>query len=143
MKFRYQRWMIKTSIVYLIVGTLLGLCMFLGYRFPSFAWALRFRTTHVHLLLVGFVIQMIMAVALWMFPRRKTPPYWTPDPEGLTLYILLNLGTIVRSVGEAWAREATWAYWGAAIGMSLQIVSIGYFVFLIFPRIRRPGGQRS
>ncbi len=143
MKFRYQRWMIKTSVVYLIVGILLGLFMFLGYHFPAFSWALRFRTTHVHLILLGAVIQIIMGVALWMFPRRKTPPYWTPDPEGLVLYVIFNVGTVLRSLTEAWSREATWAYGAALVGMMLQILGIVYFGILIFPRIRRPGGQSS
>jgi len=73
MKFRYQRWMIKTSLIYLFVGILLGLLTFLSGRIPELAWVSSWRTVHVHLILVGSVIQIIMGVALWMFPRRKEP----------------------------------------------------------------------
>ncbi len=37
-------------------------------------------TAHVHLLLVGFILMMIMGVALWMFPRLpKGDEGYSPD----------------------------------------------------------------
>ena len=79
--------MIKTSLIYLFVGILLGLLTFVSGRIPELAWISSWRTVHVHLILVGSVIQIIMGVALWMFPRRKEPPGWTTEREGMTLYV--------------------------------------------------------
>ncbi|MEE9144956.1 MAG: hypothetical protein V3U06_09350 [Candidatus Binatia bacterium] len=138
MKFRYQRWMIKTSLIYLFVGVLMGLLMFLAHRFPAFGWISGWRTVHVHLLMVGSVIQMIMGVALWMFPRRVETPRWTTEQEGMTLYIAFNAGMVVRSLFEPFWSLGDLPYFLALSGMVLQILSILYFLYLIFQRIRSP-----
>lgn len=130
--------MLRAALLYLVIGTILGLLMFLGYANPDFRWALRFRSTHVHLILVGSVIQTIMGVALWMFPRRKHPPYWTPEREGMALFVVFNLGVILRSLTEAWAWAHPVLYRAALSGMILEILGILYFAFLILQRIREP-----
>ncbi len=99
---------------------------------------------HTHLILIGFVIQMIMGVALWMFPQKPTKETliekrFTTEKEGLTLYILLNTGIILRTLFEPFARTNKIVFYLALFGILLQIVSIFYFLFLIFPRIRKPG----
>lgn len=105
MKFLYQRLMIKTSIFYFLAGTLIGFFMFLGYNFENFSFFFKLREVHAHLLFLGFVIQMIMGVGLWMFPR-KTPQepeervklYRKEEKQGLSLYFLFNSGTVLRSI---------------------------------------------
>ncbi|MDP2603530.1 MAG: hypothetical protein Q8S00_13200 [Deltaproteobacteria bacterium] len=138
MKFRYQRWMIKTSLVYLFLGISIGFLTFLAQRIPELAWILTWRTVHVHLILVGSVIQIIMGVALWMFPRRKEPPGWTTEREGMTLYVGFNAGTLVRSVFEPFWQSGLLPYLLTLSGMILQILSLLYFLLLIFQRIRAP-----
>jgi hypothetical protein len=138
MKFRYQRWMIKTSLIYLFLGVLIGLLTFLSSRLPELAWISSWRTVHVHLILVGSVIQIIMGVALWMFPRRKEAPGWTTEREGMPLYLGFNAGTVVRSLFEPFAQSGSLPYFLALSGMALQIFSLLYFLFLIFQRIRAP-----
>jgi hypothetical protein len=60
---------IKTSLSFLLAGLLLG-----GYlivtelaigRYPSRLLI----TAHVHVLLVGFMLMIVMGVATWMFPK--------------------------------------------------------------------------
>ena len=138
MKFRYQRWMIKTSLVYLFLGILIGLLTFLSGRFPELAWISSWRTVHVHLILMGSVIQTIMGVALWMFPRRKEPPGWTTEREGMPLYVGFNAGTVVRSLFEPFAQSGPLPYYLTPSGMAAQILGLLYFLFLIFQRIRAP-----
>jgi hypothetical protein len=138
MKFRYQRWMIKTSLVYLFLGILIGFLTFLSQRIPELTWVSRWRTVHVHLILVGSVIQIIMGVALWMFPRRKEPPGWTTEREGMRLYVGFNAGTVVRSLFEPFAHSGLLSCFLTLSGMASQILSLLYFLFLIFQRIRSP-----
>jgi len=138
MKFRYQRWMIKTALVYLFLGILIGFLTFLSQRIPELAWISSWRTVHVHLILVGSVIQIIMGVALWMFPRRKEPPGWTTEQEGMTLYVGFNAGTVVRSLFEPFAHSGLLSCFLTLSGMASQILSLLYFLFLIFQRIRAP-----
>ena len=138
MKFRYQRWMIKTSLIYLFLGLLIGLLTFLSSRIPELAWVSSWRTVHVHLILMGSVIQIIMGVALWMFPRRKEPPGWTTEREGMTLYVGFNAGTVVRSLFEPFWQSGLFPYLLTLGGMVLQILSLVYFLILVFQRIRAP-----
>jgi hypothetical protein len=138
MKFRYQRWMIKTSLIYLFLGILFGFLTFLSGRFSELAWISSWRTVHVHLILVGSVIQIIMGVALWMFPRRKEPPGWTTEREGMPLYLGFNAGTVVRSPFEPFAQSGPFPYYLTLSGMTAQILSVVYFLFLVFQRIRAP-----
>ena len=138
MKFRYQRWMIKTSLIYLFLGVSIGFLTFLSSRIPELAWISSWRTVHVHLILVGSVIQIIMGVALWMFPRRKEPPGWTTEREGMTLYVGFNVGTVGRSLFEPFAQSAVSAHLLTLSGMGLQILSLLYFLALIFQRVRAP-----
>jgi hypothetical protein len=138
MEFRYQRWMIKTSLIYLFLGILIGFLTFLSGRFPELAWISSWRTVHVHLILVGSVIQIITGVALWMFPRKKEPPGWTTEREGMPLYFGFNGGTVVRSLFEPFAQPGPLPDFLALSGMAAQILSLLYFLFLVFQRIRAP-----
>ncbi|MFN4181732.1 MAG: hypothetical protein ACK4G3_00750 [bacterium] len=138
MKYNYQRWMLKTALFYLIVGSLLGLVLFFSPHYETFAWASAWRTTHVHLILVGSVIQTIMGVALWMFPRKKDPPHFTTEAEGTILYFVLNAGVILRSIGEPLQYLSRAFFHLALWGMVLQILALIYFAFLIYGRIRAP-----
>ncbi|GEM_PF-3784623 len=54
MKFLYQRLMLKTSLVYFIIGIIIGFLMFLSYRFKTLEFIFYFREVHVHILLMGF-----------------------------------------------------------------------------------------
>jgi hypothetical protein len=130
--------MIKTSLFYLFVGVILGFMMVLAFRNPSLSWFLKLRSVHVHILLVGSFLQLIMGVSLWMFPRKKEPPHITGEEEGLPLYIMLNLGVLLRSFSEPWAFTKDLAYYVSLMGTGIQVISIIYFIVLIWGRVRAP-----
>jgi hypothetical protein len=68
---------IKTSFVFLVLGLLLGGWIVVG-EFVLGAYPPRLHVTaHVHLLLVGFMLMVVMGVATWMFPRpaQASPRY--------------------------------------------------------------------
>jgi len=146
MKFLYQRLMLRTSLVYFIVGIIIGFLMFLGYRFKSFEFIFYFREVHVHILLVGFVIQLIMGVALWFFPRKmpvnifeREKIYRAEEIKGMILYVIFNSGTILRSLFESFIDFNSLFYFLSLTGIILQTLSLFYFFILILPRIRKPG----
>ena len=60
---------LKTAIGFLIFGVGLGLYM-LARRELAGIWSTPWWiSAHTHAILVGFVMMMILGVALWMFPR--------------------------------------------------------------------------
>jgi hypothetical protein len=60
---------LKTAIGFLLLGLALGVYMLtqreLRGVWPTPWWI----SAHTHAILVGFVMMMILGVALWMFPR--------------------------------------------------------------------------
>lgn len=136
MKFAYQRWMIRAALIYLVIGVSLGFVMYLAPLFPD-AGLYRFRSVHIHLLLVGFMLQIVMGVALWMFPRMAVDPHYTPPRRGMTLFVLLNCGVFLRSAGELYGMvPVNTAYFVGLAGAGLQLIAILFFLSLILSRVR-------
>ena len=103
-----QRYL-KTAIVFLGVRLTIGIWMMaereLVGRFPS-----AYETSaHTHAILVGFVMMMILGVALWLFPRpARDDRRYTPRIVEAASW-LLTIGTTSRIVGEI-ARPFTAAF---------------------------------
>ena len=60
---------LKTAIFFLVLGLLLGGMMLLRRELAASAPSAYVVSAHAHAILVGFVMMMILGVALWMFPR--------------------------------------------------------------------------
>ena len=71
---------IKTSLVFLFAGLLLGAWIIVAEFVAGHYPPRLFITAHVHLLLVGFMLMMVMGVATWMFPRpAKDDTVYRPE----------------------------------------------------------------
>jgi uncharacterized protein involved in response to NO len=134
---------IKTAIVYLAVGLIIGGWMIvrreLVGRYPSQYVV----SAHTHALFVGFIMMMILGVALWLFPRpEKGDERYSPRLTEAA-YWLLAAGTGVRIAGEllratrgdAWLRVAV-----VAAGFA-QIAGILLFFYTTWTRIRPVGSK--
>ena len=134
---------LKTGIAFLALGLGLGAWMMVEremlQRFPS-----RYLVSaHTHAILVGFVMMMILGVALWLFPRpaKEDTRYSPRAAEGA--FWRVGGGTALRVVGElarsqvdaAWLRLAT-----LAAGL-IQVAGLLMFFFTMWSRIRPVGSQ--
>ena len=91
--------------------------------------------TYVHLLVLGWLTQLIFGVAYWMFPR-PLPQAFHGERLGWPTYWLFNTGLLLRIVGEgSWAagHEMNAALVAAAM---LQLIAGWSFVLMIWPRVR-------
>jgi quinol-cytochrome oxidoreductase complex cytochrome b subunit len=59
-----------------------------------------FWPTYLHLLVVGWLTQLIFGVAFWLFPKHPSAPPRGSDRLGWTCFVLLNLGLAIRLVAE-------------------------------------------
>ena len=132
---------IRTAIGFLAFGLLLGGWMIvrreLFGRYPSQYEV----SAHVHAVQVGFVVQMILGVALWLFPRPdKSDQRYQPRLAGLA-YWLLTIGTAVRAAAELMRRPdgPMWLRWTIVVAGVLQVAALGVFFFTMWPRIRAVG----
>lgn len=132
---------VKTAIAFLLAGLVLGGWMVvrreLWLRPPS-----PYETSaHTHAILVGFVMLMILGVALWLFPRpdREDARYRPQLAEAA--YWLVTLGTAGRVVAEL-LRPASTALplrWAVVVCSLAQIAGIALFFHTMWGRIRAVG----
>ena len=93
------RWFIKSAMLYLLAALALSILMQSGLsaRVPLLGvlWP-----TYLHLLVVGWLTQLIFGVAFWLFPKHPSTPPRGSDRLGWTCLVLLNVGLLLRVVAE-------------------------------------------
>ena len=127
---RYETYLIKAGLIYLVLTGFLGVLFFF---IP--ALSVYFRTTHLHLGIIGFFLSMVMGVAYWMMPR---PGGLRQERlEAITFY-LLNSGMILRLVAEPLWRYSSnegFRILSAASGL-LQFAAMLVFAIAMWQRVR-------
>jgi heme/copper-type cytochrome/quinol oxidase subunit 1 len=135
---------LKTAIGFLIFGVGLGLYM-LARRELAGIWSTPWWiSAHTHAILVGFVMMMILGVALWMFPRpARDDSHFDPRFAELA-YWCLTLGTAARVLAELLRPEsvAPWLRWTVVLGGAAQAAGLMLFFWTMWTRIRgRPEAE--
>ena len=122
-------------MMYLVAALVLGAAMqtTLAARLPLFRalWL-----TYIHLLVVGWLTQLIFGVAYWMFPRYSAERPRGSERLGWATFALLNLGLLLRVIAEPWhalAGQGAALLVGSAL---LQLLAGWIFVVNTWPRIR-------
>lgn len=134
---------IKTAIAFLLIGLLLGVHMLIQ-RDVFGAWPPRYLVSaHTHAVFVGFVMFMILGVALWIFPKPLAEDRRFRPRLIEAVYWLLLLGTLLRFVGEL-ARAYSVVGWLAApvlVGGLMQAAGLALYVWTMWYRIRASARQ--
>lgn len=115
---RASAWFVRASLCHLVVGFALGALLLAdkGVPFAPAVWALR--AAHVEVLLMGWMVQLVMGVAVWIFPRFALRR--APQRSAVTAWLafaLLNAGVlcvVVSGDGGEWATAGRLAEIGAA-----------------------------
>ncbi len=135
-----HRTFIKTALLYLLAGFLLGAVLLVGKG----GWLKRplpevYVDIHTHLIAVGFFLMMVMGVAYWMFPRLPgtTPEMASRDPLAWVSYFLLNGGLLLRVFFEPWL-PAPAARAAIPVSAVAQVGAVLCFLLAIWRRIRMP-----
>src|SRR5512145_1420527 len=91
---------IKTSFVFLVLGLLLGGYLVVGEFLLGTYPSRLLITAHVHLLLVGFMLMIVMGVATWMFPRPARDDARYRPGLAETVYWVMTCATALRAAAE-------------------------------------------
>ena len=132
---RLTRYFIKMAMVYLVAAFLSGVAMQepLAARLPLLRsiWP-----TYVHVLVVGWLTQLIFGVAYWLFPRYSAEQPRGSEGLGWAAFALLNVGLVLRIMVEPWHRPGEGG--GALLVFSalLQLLGAWAFVLNTWPRVR-------
>ena len=129
------RWFVKAALLYFLAA----LC--LGILFQAEPWralpVLRVAwPTYVHILVVGWLTQLIFGVAYWLFPRYSAASPRGSEQLGWASFALLNAGLVLRIIGEpmvALGRSAGGLLIASAVAQFLAGVA---FVANTWPRVK-------
>lgn len=127
---RYETYLIKAGLIYLVLTGLLGILFFLVPQLSIY-----FRTTHMHLGFIGFFLSTVMGVAYWMMPR---PGGLRQEPQEALTFYLLNAGMVLRLIAEP-----LWRYTGldglrvlSGVSGLLHFAAILVFAVAMWQRVR-------
>jgi len=131
---------IKTSFAFLIAGVILGTYVGISQYLLGMYPSRLFITAHVHLLLVGFMLMMVMGVATWMFPRPARDDLRYRPELAEAVYWLMTVATSVRALGEMLAAhtDSTALRVMIALGGVGQAAGVLLFVVNMWTRVRMP-----
>ena len=135
---RVSVWYIRAALVHLVSGAFLG-AFYLTFKavgWPGFA--LSHLPVHQEQMLVGWLVQLVMGVALWILPR---PAGWEPRrsaPALWSVFVLLNAGVLVAALGGDPALPASLAW----IGRAAEALAVVLFALHAWNR-QRPYRARS
>jgi len=122
-----SRLLIRCALGYLVAAMVIAA----GSAFPR--WA-ALRPTWIHLLVVGWLTQLIFGVAIWLFPRTSGAP-WGNERLAWLGFAGLNLGLLLRLVAEPWLRmEARTTL--LVLSAAGQTIGVMAFVASLWPRVR-------
>jgi cbb3-type cytochrome oxidase subunit 1 len=98
---RLSVWMIRTALVYLVVGFGLG-AVLLAYKVTPFTpgYIARLRPLHVELLTLGWTMNLALGVAYWILPRRASRGERGGETAVALASVLLNVGVLLVGFGQ-------------------------------------------
>lgn len=87
------RTFIKTAMIDLALALVLGVLLALGVTSGLFP-------VYIHLLVFGWLTQLIFGVVFWMFPKFSVEKPRGSEVLGWWTYALLNAGLLLRGIAE-------------------------------------------
>ncbi len=128
------RWMLKTSLLYLLAALLVGLLQAVQPLLPegTLAFLRHSEPARVHMFVVGWLTLLIFGVVYWMFPKFNQDSPRGYAWLGWAAYWLLNLGLLLRIFFEGSPR------FGALLMISAILQWLGALAFCVntWPRIK-------
>ena len=96
---RLSVWLVRASLLYLVLGFGLGAAMLAGRALPIGGLA-ALRPLHIEMLTLGWIVNLAIGVGYWILPRHATGPE-RGSAAATIAGVLLNAGIIVVGVGAA------------------------------------------
>lgn len=134
---------IKTAIAFLGVGLGLGFWLLVRREVYGVAANAYLVSAHTHAVFLGFVMFLILGVALWLFPRPpREDTRYSPNMVSAAYWILL-VSTAVRLAAEIGrgVGAGAWLAWPIVAGGAGQVIGFALYFWTMWGRIRPAGSQ--
>jgi hypothetical protein len=134
---------IKTGIVFLFAGLAVGSWVLVRRELFGVFPHPHLVSAHTHAVQVGFILFLILGVAIWLFPRAaKDDTRYKPERIEAA-YWILTVSTGARFLAElarAWV-DSTGLAWVVVLGGLGQAVGLGVYFWTMWTRIRPVGSH--
>ena len=135
------RTFVKAAFLYFLAAFLLGALMMLDRWLDFSRWLSALTMSQLHLLVVGWITQLAIGVAYWIFPRFLKEQDSRPrGSDALAWFVLasLNAGLLVRFAVEPFYLMDAQPWLAALMALAgvLQALSAFAFGWIIWGRIR-------
>jgi len=131
---KVTRLFIKSGFIYLF----LGIVMTLVAELPQVNTSALLLPVYWHMIVIGWVTQVIMGVSIWMFPRRKRSRENIESVSVLLSFWTLNTGLILRFSAEPFIplfHGNSAIVLVVVISSLLHIAAVFFYVIEIWPRV--------
>ncbi len=93
---------------------------------------------YIHLLVFGWLTQLVFGVVFWMFPRYSTEKPRGSESLGWWTYLLLNVGLLLRAIAEPIqsVQPNPITGWGLVASAGMQLLAGLTFVINSWNRVR-------
>lgn len=132
------RLFIKTGLVYFLMAMVVGVALAAPSVFHLPPTLAALRPVYFHLFMVGWVLQLIIGIAYWMFPKLTKQEPRGSLTLGWVVYGCLNVGLICRAVGEVLLAiyPGTGIGWLLALAAVLQLIGGWGFIVNTWLRVK-------
>jgi hypothetical protein len=125
------RYFIKAAMLYFAAGLLTGFLISARTLLNLPAALTAMTPTYLHMLVVGWITQLIIGVAYWMFPKFSKESPRGDERVGWAIFILLNVGLLLRVIGEPLNIG-----WLLPISAIMQFFAVWLFIIVVWPRVK-------
>ena len=131
---KVTRWFIRAGIFYFIAGVTLALIA----EIPSVNAGPFLLPVYWHMLVMGWITQVIMGVSIWMFPRKYRDRKKRESLLSWLAFWLLNTGLILRFLAEPFIpliQNSTSITIIILTSSTLQVSAVIAYILEIWPRL--------
>jgi hypothetical protein len=149
-----SRLFVKASLVYFGVGAVIGALLLINRWIPLGSPVLALRASHIEFLIAGWLTQLILGVAWWLFPPmalRRRPDHPRPvrrgqaqrgsEPLFWATFACLNAGILLQAVFAplySWTNVRAFNLLAGISGLFLLAAALT-FVINMWGRVRELG----
>jgi hypothetical protein len=123
------RWFIKAGMLYFAFALFLGVILAGSNFLRAPVWIVGLTPVYFHLFMVGWVTQLIIGVAYWMFPKYSSEKPRGNEQLAWAAFWLINAGLLIRMIAEPITGLS--ATWGWVLVLSALLQWLGGLAFCV------------
>jgi len=131
------RWHLRTALLWFVAALTIGVLLAAGALVSLPRAVSSLGPAYFHVLMVGWVTQLIFGVGFWMFPKYSTERPRGSEALGWAGYWLLNCGLLLRVAAEPWQSVAPGPLPGVLLAVSAGLQWLAGLAFVVntWPRL--------